>query len=156
MRNYSATSRRGMNATSGAAPVMLVEIDHPDLAAPIRVAQDTADVACQGNTYVAFAFDIDLPDDMDRQAPRARIAIDNAGRELTQWLEASNGGEGATARIMSVQRADPDVIEWEATLNLSDVEMDLHRVSGSLGYEDLLSKPGVALSYRPDTAPGIF
>lgn len=156
MRDYSAQARRAINATSGEAPVILLEITHPDLSAPIRVAQDNADIVCQGNVFAAFAFEIDLPDDQDKQTPRARLAMDNVGRELTQWIEASNGGEGAQVRVMQVMRSDPDVVEWEATLDLSNVEMDVRRVTGELGFEDLLNKPGVLLRYDPQTAPGIF
>jgi hypothetical protein len=156
MRNLSSATRQDLNSTSGTAPWLLLEISHPDLASPIRVAQGNDDVLSNGNLYVGIAFDFEFPDDMDMQLPRATLAIDNVGRELTQWIDASNGGEGAECRVMHVQRADPDVIEWEITLNLSRLRVKSKTVSGELGYEDLLNAPAVALTYRPDTAPGIF
>jgi hypothetical protein len=156
MRDYSSSARRKINATSGEAPVVLLEITHPDLEAPIRVAQDNQDLLHQGNLFVAFAFEIDLPDDQDKQTPRASIAMDNVGRELTQWLEASDGGDGAQVRVMQVMRSDPDVVEWEVTLDLSNVSMDVRRVTGDLSFEDLLNRPGVLLRYDPQTAPGLF
>lgn len=156
MRDYSAAARRRINATSGEAPLILLEITHPDLSAPIRVVQDTENIVSNGELFVAFDFRIDLPDDMEKQTPRASLGMDNVGRELTQWLEASDGGEGAQVRVMQVMRDDPDVIEWEATLDLSNVEMDLQAVNGLLGFEDLLNRPGVLLRYDPRTAPGLF
>lgn len=156
MRDYSATARRKINATSGEAPLLLVEISHPDLASPVRVVQDNQDITHLGNLFVAFAFGVDIPDDQDKQTPRGRVWMDNVGRELVQWLEISNGGEGAEVRFIQVWRDDPDTIEWEATLQLSNVDMDMHRVNGDLGYEDLLNKPGVVLRYDPQTAPGLF
>lgn len=156
MRNYSANARRGMNATSGEALLLLVEISHPDLGAPVRVVQDNQDLVHQGNLFVAFDFRIDLPDDQDKQTATAKIDLDNIGRELTQWLEESGGGEDAQVRIVQVSRADPDVVEWEATLDLTNVLMDVPRIGGELGYEDLLNRPGVRLRYDPRTAPGLF
>lgn len=156
MRNYSAGARRSMNATSGEAPLGLLEIDHPDLAAPVRVVNDNQNLTHQGNLFVAIDFAVSLPNDMEKQVPRAEIGMDNVGRELTQWLEASGGGEGAQVRIIQVMRDDPDVVEWETTTDLSNVEMDWARINGVLGYEDLLNRPGVLLRYDPQTAPGIF
>jgi len=156
MRDYSTTSRRGMNATSGFAPLLCLEISHADLSSPIRVVHDNQDVTHGGNTFVAIDFSIDLPDDQDRQIPSAQVGIDNVGRELTKWLEASNGGEGATCRILQLQRVDPEVVEWECILDFKNVKMDLRRVTSQLGFEDLLSSPGVLLTYRPETAPGSF
>ena len=155
-RDYSAAARRKLAATSGEAPLTLLEISHPDLGAPIRVVADTQDLVHLGDVFVALAFDIELPDEMAHQAPRASLAVDNVGRAMTDWIEASNGGEGATVRIMQVMRDDPDVVEWEAALDLSNVSMTRQRITGSLGFEDLLNRPGVLMRYDPRTAPGLF
>lgn len=155
-RTYTAGARRKMSATSGEAPLLLLEISHPDLGAPVRVVNDTQDLTHQGEIFVALGFDIDLPTDMDKQAPRATLAVDNVGRAMTDWIEASAGGQGATVRVIQVMRDDPDTVEWEATLDLSNVSMTSRRISGALGYEDLLSRPGVLLRYDPATAPGLY
>jgi hypothetical protein len=97
-----------------------------------------------------------LPDDREGQMPRAELMIDNVGKDLVEPLEASNGGEGATVRIMEVLRSDPDTIEWEATLDLKSVRFVQMEVTGALGYEDILNRPAVLLAYRPDVAPGLF
>lgn len=156
-RNVSANAQAGMNAVSSRErPVILLEIAHPDLAAPVRVVRDTQDLTSNGNLFVAMGFDITLPDDLGEGLPRARLSIDNVGRELTTWLEASRGGQGATCRIMQVMRSTPDVIEFDLTMDLSNVVMTASRVSGQLGFDDTLNRPGVTLTYRPDTAPGLF
>jgi len=156
-RSYSATARSGMNAVSSRErPLILLEIDHPDLAAPVRVVRDTQDITVNGNVFVAMGFDITLPDDLGEGLPRARLSIDNVGRELTTWLEASRGGQGATCRIMQVMRSTPTVIEFDMTMDLSNVVMTPDRVTGTLGFDDTLNRPGVTLTYRPDTAPGLF
>lgn len=120
------------------------------------VASGAATFRCEGNQFKACAFDITLPDDVEQQLPRAELAIDNVGRELMQWLEASEGGRGAQVRLMQALRSEPGVIEWEVTLDLTHVRATPARIAGELGFEDLLSMPAVGLTYRPEVAPGLF
>jgi hypothetical protein len=145
-------------ASTGAAewPVLLLEIVHSALAEPIRLARDTLDLTHLGNVYTAMHFDAAPPEDLEEGEPRAALSVDNVGKELTQWLEASGGGRGATVRMIQVLRSDPDVVEWDVTMDLADVNVDLLRVEGRLGFDSLIHLPAVALSYRPDTAPGVF
>jgi len=155
-RSLSASAKRKMNATGGEAPVLLLEIDHPDLPGPVRVVKDNEDLTSTGNLFVAMAFDITPPDDLSTGLPRATLRVDNIGRELTQWLNVSGGGKGATARMMYVMRDAPDLIEWETTLELSNVTQTPASVDGQLGYTDILNLPGTVQTYRPETAPGLF
>lgn len=154
---YSTTAQKKINATGAdELPVLLLEIDHPTFTQPVRVVNDGLDLTSNGELYVAMRVEASLPDQQPGQMPRARLALDNVGRELVEPLEASNGGEGATVRMMQVLRSTPNVIEWEATLDLSNVEMSSMTVTGDLSYEDILNKPGVPMRYDPVTAPGLF
>ena len=156
-KSHSAAYQRTINATSAEeSPLILLEIDHSTFEQPIRVVNDNQDLISNGNTFVAMAFRCTLPDDREGQMPSARISLDNVGAELVAPLENSNGGEGATVRIMEVLRSNPDVIEWEGTLDLKNVELSNMEVSGELGYEEILNRPAVLLTYRPDIAPGLF
>lgn len=156
-RGVSAAFTTVANSTAaGEAPRYLLEITHADLVTPIRIVDDTDDLVHQGDTFTAYAFDIVIPDDTAGKLSRARLVIDNIGRELTQWLEASAGGQGAQARIIQVLRSAPDVVEWEMTLDFSNLAIDLLKCTWELGYEDLLGQQAIALTYRPDTAPGLF
>lgn len=111
---------------------------------------------CASYAFMACGFRYTLPDDLEQGNARARVAIDNVGRELVQWLELSNGGDGATVRMMQVRPSDPDTIEWETTMVLSNVSQSVMEVSGQLGYEDLLKRPAIGVVYDPATAPGIY
>ena len=156
-RNYSANLKETINSTGAAeSPLILLEIAHADLATPIRVVNDNQDLVSNGNIFIALAFRVTLPDDLEQGLPRAVIAVDNVGRDLTAWIEASGGGQGATVRLMQVLRSAPDVIELDITLDLTNVKMNMLEVSGQLGYDDILNRPAVPLTYRPDVAPGIF
>ena len=155
-RNYSAHFRDRTGSSSGQEPLYLLEITHPQLAVPVRVVNDNQDLVSNGNTFTAMAFRISLPDDVAQQMPRAQLAIDNVGRELTQWLEASNGGQGAQVRVMQVMRDTPNVIEADYTLDLLNVKQTVFEVTADLGYEDTLGRPALVATYRPENTPGLF
>ncbi len=156
-RSYSNTFKEKSNSTGAdEAPLYLLEIDHADLSSPVRVVNDNQDLVSNGNTFVAMAFRVTLPDDLQHGLPHAKLSVDNIGRELTQWLESSGGGKGATVRIMQVLRSDPDTLEFDITMDLSNVSMSMSQITGTLGFEDLLNRPAVPLTYRPDTTPGLF
>ena len=157
MRSYSSLLKRKHNATGGDEVArILLEISNAALAQPIRVVNDTQDLVSNGDTFVAYGFDAELPDDTQGKLPRARLVIDNVGEDLTEWLDASRGGAETSVRFMQVMRSAPNVIEWEITLELTNVEVDWVTVAGELGFEDLMNLPAVAVSYRPEVAPGLF
>ena len=155
-RAYSSAARAEFNALSGDAALILLEIHHSALSVPIRVVNNTEDIISNGETYIAMGFRVTLPDDFEAKIPRATLSVDNIGRELTQWIETAGGAEGATVRIMQVMPAALNVIEWEITLELSNITIVTWQVSGDLGFEDLMGKSAVPMVYNKHTAPGIF
>jgi len=155
-RTYSAHHNKKVNATSGEAPLTLLEIIHADLLQPIRVVNDNQDFVHLGDTFVAMAFNVRMPDDPEQGTPRAELSVDNIGREITQWLDVSGGGKGALVRFIQVMRDVPDLVEWETTLQLSNVGQSPVLVTGELGYQDILNQPAVAWVYNKDLAQGLF
>lgn len=154
---YSANARKEINKVSADnLPVTLLEIDHDDLTAPIRVINDRADIIFESNTYTALGFSISLPADLQQGLPRARLSVDNVGKELIQWLEASNGGSGTSVRIIQILRSDPSTIEIDLLMTLTNISITPATVSGDLGYDDLLNIPAVTLTYTPELQAGIF
>lgn len=155
-KDYSSAAKQDLLSVSGEHPCLCLEITHSALSEPIRVVNDNQDLVSNGNTFTALAFRALLPDDMEGQLPRAQLAVDNVGKELVQWLELSNGGEGAQVKMMQIRRSDPDVVEWEIDLDLTNVAMNQIEVTGTLGFEDLLSRPAVSKVYNAATAPGLY
>lgn len=156
-RAYSAAYKSTLARTDAPeAPLHLLEISHPGLTEPVRVVNDTEDVTSNNSLFVACPFSIVLPDDLENQLPRARLSIDNVGRDLVYWIETSGGGEGASVRVMQIMRSAPDVIEFDVTLALNNVRVTMTEISGDLGFENFFARPAIALQYRPDTAPGVF
>ena len=156
-RSYSPAARRNLLATSADEPFLVaIEITHPDLSIPARFVNDSQNIEIDGDEYFATAFNLVLPDDQQDRVPQARLEVDNIGRELTQWLEVSQGGKGARCRILQVLRSEPDVIEFDMTLDLSELVINNMVVSGQLGFQNTLMQSAVTVRYDPSTAPGLW
>ncbi|GHU34210.1 hypothetical protein AGMMS50256_27510 [Betaproteobacteria bacterium] len=157
MRAYSAAYKSTLAATSAPeAPIVLLEITHPDLPTPVRVVNDSENITCNGLEYIACPFRCLLPDDIENQLPKATLAVDNVGRELMYWIETSAGGYGAQARFMQVMRSRPDQVEYDITLDMSNVKATSTQVTADLGYENIFTRPAITMRYDPFTAPGVF
>lgn len=154
---YSTAGRTNLLATSADEPfLVLIEITHSALSVPARFVNDTQNITVEGNEFFATEFSITKPDDIDQQLPEASLEVDNVGRELTQWLEASNGGKGAKCRIMEVLRSDPATLEFDMTLDLTGLSINNLSVTGKLGFKNTLAKSAVAIRFDPITSPGLW
>jgi hypothetical protein len=156
-RGYSTGLKTEVYSVSSDDPALvLLEITHPSLVSPIRVVNDTESIVSNGNTYIALAFQVTLPDEHEGQLPEASISIDNIGREMMQWLDTSNGGRGAMVRFIQVRRSAPNAIEYEISIGLRAIRATTSVVSGVLSFKDFFDKPAVYTRYDPQTAPGLF
>lgn len=156
-RPYSSQYKSTLAKVSAEeAPLVLLEINHPALSEPVRVVNDTQDLTSNGHTFIACPFRYVLPDDFENQLPKARLVVDNIGRDLMYWIETSGGGAGSAVKMMQVMRSRPDTIEWSISMNLYNVQATMQEVSAELGFENLFAKPAISLQYRPDNSPGIF
>lgn len=176
---YSDAARRNLLATSADEPYLtLLEIRHPDLAEPVRLVNDVENITINNPdlgplVYIACPFRLVKPDDVDQQLPRATLEVDNIGRELTQWLEASNGGKGARCRLMECLRSSNEDyaeayfaedytlgsnidIEFDMELDLAGLYVDNQVVGGELGFENTLHQAAVTKRFDPTTAPGLW
>jgi len=173
MRQYSSAARENLLATSANEPfLVLLEITHSDLAVPIRVVNDTQSIYLNDVEYIGCPFSVTLPDDVQGQVPQAKLEVDNIGRDLTQWLEFSRGGQGALCRIMQALRSDDlyaidyfadnyvaktlTDIEFDMTLDLTNMVITNETVTGVLGFQNILNRTGTIPTFTPQTAPGLW
>ena len=66
-------------------PLVLLEISHTDplqLAEVIRCVNNKVAITSNGNEYIAFPFEIVLPDSKSDSPPQATLRIDNVSREI--------------------------------------------------------------------------
>ncbi|WP_295377156.1 DUF1833 family protein [uncultured Pseudacidovorax sp.] len=137
-------------------PLWLLEIHHALLAEPLRFVNDNVDVVSNGENYVAASFEFVPPDDQDKSTPRATMRISNLGGAVGAFFERHHGGKGTTLRALQIMRSEPDFVEDELWLDLTQIAAVTKTVSGQLSYDDVLNMPGTAYIYRPETAPGLF
>ena len=136
-------------------PVILLKIDHADLSAPILVVNDRVNITSNAQEYVAFPFEIKLPDSLEDAPPRARLLIDNVSREIGQAIRDIS--TAASVTISVVLRSDPDTLEIEfPTMRLTNVKYDALQVSGDLEFEDLTREPFPARIFSPAEFPGLI
>lgn len=134
-------------------PLMAAEITHPDIPIPARTINDSVEHTIEGNTYARNRFELRLIDDVEGEAPRATLRMDNVGEVLTQWIELSRGGAGAAVRIMQVI---DDQVQWEITLDAAAAVVDHQRAVFTLGFDPLLQRPAVQMRHDPEHSPGLF
>lgn len=156
-RNLSSQFKSTIASVSSEESLLiLAEISHADLAEPVRVINDTQDLTSNGNLFIACPFRFSMPDDFEGQIPKARIAVDNIGRDLMYWIETSGGGAGSTIRILFVMRSRPDLIEFDQTFSMFNVVANMQEISADLGFENFFSTSAIKRQYRPDNSPGLF
>lgn len=158
-RHVSDAFRRAAAAQeTTAAPVILLEINHPDMDGPLLVTDAGADLVVDGNppkTYLALPFIIDLPASTDDVLPQVKLRIDNVGREMVEVLRTLTS---APAVSLSVVLADaPDVVEvGPLEFRLASAKADAVEVEGTLAFESMLAEPFPSREFLPTTHPGLF
>ena len=155
-RSLSPSARRAFyGSETEDVFVILLTLAHADLAEPMRVCSDSQDTVSRGHIFVAYPFDLTLPDDDEGRGPRARLVIDNVDRQIVAALRALSSSPVLTMEI--VRAAEPDVVEAVFhDLRLRNVRYDSQVVEADLTIEDFTAEPYPAGSFCPSLFPGIF
>ncbi len=136
----SDTATRELAAQDCATPwLVLLEIGHPQLPAPLRLTSDGVATLSNGASYEPFPFEVTLPDDAEGRAPRAQIRIDNTSQEIVALLRGLTTPPSLPIRI--VRSTDPDVVEREwSGLEWRASTFDVGFVTGTLSVDDLAAE----------------
>lgn len=131
-----------------------------------RIVNDSVAHVVDGVDYMPFAFRAKPPSFVPNQIPKAELEVDNVGRPLMKWIEASNGGRGAFVRMMRLETVFPDKIEkdtklastvdWEIMLSAKISRATNEAVSIQLGAEYVLERPGVKIRHDVRRSPGLW
>ncbi len=137
--------------------VVLLKLEHDDLAAPIRVANNNADIVrteTTSVTYIGVPFEIELPPEDADEPGAATISIPNVDRSVTAAVRAIS--TPVTATIMVVLASSPNTVEVEYTgLTMREVVYDAEMVTGILRFETLVIEP-ITFTITPARFPGLF
>ena len=153
----SNASRSQLQATSdGQGFLELLIIEHASWPSPVRIVTDTRDWLIGGNTYIGLPVRIKLPSSAQGENPRARLQMDNVGRDLTSALEALPVGSILMATLRVVSRATPAVVDYEFIAQLSGINVTPTVVSCTMGPDDTMRQSAVRVRFDPQNAPGLF
>lgn len=142
----------------------LIEIDHDDLAQPIRVASDWLEelptagvkgVISNGVEYIAFPFEFMLPDQNETGISRAKLRIDNVSREI--MVSALAITSPATVNIKVVLSCDPDTVEINLEgFKLSNITANAFAIEGDLLITSFDLEPFPSGRFDPSRFAGLF
>ena len=155
-RSLSLAARRAVNAQETVEVfLLLLTLDHPDLAEPIRVVNNLEPITSRGHSFIAYPFEIALPDEDPDTVARVTLRIDNVDREIVRSLRSITSPLSVGLEV--VMAASPDTVEaGPFNMTLAAAEYDALTVTGELAFEDVLNEPFPGHSYVPGEYPGIF
>lgn len=150
-----STAKALQKVTDSGGVLALLTISHPSFAT-VRLVNDTRDVVSGGYTFLALPFAVTLPQDESKEVPRARLQIDNVGRDITADLEALPAGAVLMATLAIVHRSTPSTVDYSFSAPLSGIRVDQLTVTATMGPTDLMRRSAVQARFDPVTAPGLF
>jgi hypothetical protein len=156
-RSLSTAFRSALAAQeTGEAILLLLEIDHSELATPIRVSSDNVNTTSNGEVFVAYPFILKLPNDDNTEGPPvASLQIDNVDQSLTTVIR--NITTPPTCRIMVVLGSDPDTLEMDLPgFSMIDISANVTTISAQLTIENYMAEPFPGNKFMPSTFPGLF
>ena len=152
----SQAARQAINAEATEQVfLLLLNIDHEDLAEPIRVVNNTEDITSRGDLYAAYPFEIALPGEDPESVARVSLRIDNVDRQIVQSLRAVQAPLAVALEVVLAASADT-VEAGPFNMTLVSAEYDAFVVTGELAFEDVLNEPFPGHSYIPSEYPGLF
>lgn len=133
----------------------LMTIDHPDLASPIWVCDDSRDVYSRQLQFQWFPFQITLPAERDDSPPKGQLIIDNTSRLLIQAIRSLDSPP--SVKIELVTNISPDIVEY-GPLNflLHNVTYNALTMRGDLHYVPVLDERYPKDIMSPSQFPALF
>lgn len=155
-RSLSSLAARATRAQeTGEVFLLLLTIEHASLAAPIRCVNNLTDITSNGETFVAFPFQIQLPDEQEDSPPRMRLQIDNVDRTIVASIRRLTSPP--TVQLDVCVASQPDVIEASFPgFTLRQAQYDALMVEGDLSLDDIVTEPCPEGSFTPQFFPGLF
>ena len=155
-RSLSSLAQQAIFAEStGEVFLLLLTISHASLSPSIRVVNNLQDITSGGNLFLAFPFQITLPQDRDDQPPKMKLSIDNVDRTIVTAVRTLTSPPTITLDV--VLASQPNTIEASFPgFTLRNTTYDALTVEGNLALEDVSNEPYPKDSFIPSLAGGLF
>lgn len=135
--------------------IILLEISHDDLDAPIRICNAGVDITSNGNQFVYYPFALNLPDDDADSVPQAQLTIDNVDLQQVEAIRSIQSPP--SVRIMVVLASTPNTIEVDfSDFIINNIKYDAMTITGTLTIEDFYSEPVPGDYFVPSEFPALF
>lgn len=120
MNPWTAAGILEKNKLSNDLPfLVLLEIVHKGLEAPVRLVRNNEDIIWNGNIYQRFPFDFDGINEDGQELPSINLKVSNVGGLIESYIQKYNGFCDAEVTIMVVHAAHLDQKEAEYVLHLT-------------------------------------
>lgn len=135
---------------------VLVTLEAPGLADPIRVSSDPDGTVSRGDTYRHFPFTFAGGGASNEEPVRgARLEIGNTDGRIAEAVRAATGSVIAT--IETVRASAPDVPEIAIEeARVSDIEVDDPKVTGTIQPRDFATEPACKARQTIARLPGLY
>jgi hypothetical protein len=145
-----------MNAQQTNAIILpLLTIDHADLPTPIRLVRNTQNIVSRSNTYTAFLFQMNMPQETGDKIPSMKLTLDNVDRRFTAALRSLN--TPATVTYEAILADSPNEVEvGPYNYTMSQINIDESEITIELTFEDLLNATIPNEVVNPLGFPGVF
>lgn len=166
MRTVSDAFKAALfDETTDEIPVLLITIEHPDLAQTWRLSSDNADLfdaeqqlrgtTSRGAQYSFLPMSVSLPEEGDDAANVIQVRLDNVSREITPLIKSTI--TPATVTIEVVLASSPDDVEVSfPDFELSSVDVDADSVTLSLTVDTMMSEPFPCDNFTPAAFGGLW
>jgi len=136
-------------------PLILLTISHSSLSDDIRVVNNKVAITSNSLEYIAFPFDIRLPDSKEDSQPSAKLTICNVSREIGFAIRSISTPPSVTITV--VRQDTPDIVEAQFVgMRLNNVKYNMMTVTADLEFEDLTREEYPSLKFSPSIFKGIL
>lgn len=156
MRLLSTVALRSINAEETPEVwVPLVKLTGGGISGAIRLAANGEDVTHLGEIYMAFPFQINLPDEEPEAEAVMRWVMDNSNLAFVEQFRQATGP--ITAEVFWVLASQPDTIEiGPLVTELRGFECDEDVIGGTLQVDPIMELAFGDRQFNPANTPAIF
>lgn len=137
------------------ALIVLITLNQPSWAQPLRLAQWDQDVTSRGNVYLGARVEVVLPEMGRDGVGPGKLALRVVTADLIALIRTINGPIEVTLEI--VRAADPDTVELPAqVLEVAEIPWTMNEIEMPLVFADLATQRYPADIMGPAIFPGLI
>lgn len=133
----------------------LITLNHASFPSPIRLVNNTEDIASRGETFNRFPFRVRFPIDDGESSRDFSIDFDNVSLELIDEIRSVVDQIDVLIEIIFASMPD-DVQISQGDLKIQNITYDKTTIKASIVLDNFLNTEMTSERYNPDNFKGIF